>query len=153
MVEELEPFVEDAVKVVAQDSDITTKIHGKDMLSAGRGAFGAAGRRGFKQADRRQAAGRFRGRLIKSERKPRRFYPSARRPCAPAARTALLLYAINIACRRYQQETGKEPVKTGDIGCYALAANAAAELGRCRHLHGRRLSGWPTDWRMCWTRR
>jgi NADPH-dependent glutamate synthase beta subunit-like oxidoreductase/pyruvate/2-oxoacid:ferredoxin oxidoreductase beta subunit len=32
-------------------------------------------------------------------------------------------YALNIAMRRYQKETGVEPVKTGDIGCYALAAN------------------------------
>jgi indolepyruvate ferredoxin oxidoreductase alpha subunit len=32
VVEELEPFVEDAVKVVAKDRDITTRVHGKDLL-------------------------------------------------------------------------------------------------------------------------
>ena len=33
VVEELEPFVEEAVKVIAQDNKITIKVHGKDMLS------------------------------------------------------------------------------------------------------------------------
>ncbi len=32
-------------------------------------------------------------------------------------------YAINIACQQYERETGVTPVRTGDIGCYALGAN------------------------------
>jgi len=38
VVEELEPFVEDEVKVVAEDAGIVSKIHGKDVIPARRRA-------------------------------------------------------------------------------------------------------------------
>ncbi|MFA5308885.1 MAG: indolepyruvate ferredoxin oxidoreductase subunit alpha [Dehalococcoidales bacterium] len=122
VVEELEPFVEDAVKVLAKDNDITAKIHGKDLLSL-------AGELSVRQAA--EALSKLTGvkppvdfaEIDKLARETASLLP-LRPPtmCAGCPHRASV-YAINIAARRYQQATGKEPVKTGDIGCYALAAN------------------------------
>ncbi|OGN98458.1 MAG: hypothetical protein A2Y58_04960 [Chloroflexi bacterium RBG_13_51_52] len=123
VVEELEPFVEDAVKVVAKDNDIAVKVHGKDVLSL-------EGELSTRQVA--EALSKLTG--IKppidfAEIDKIREETDALLPLRPPTMCAgcphrASFYAINIACRRYQQETGKEPVKTGDIGCYALGANA-----------------------------
>jgi len=122
VVEELEPFVEEAVKVVAKDEDIRVKIHGKDVLSL-------VGELSTRQVS--EALCKLTGvkppidfaQIDKIRAETAELLP-LRPPtmCAGCPHRASA-YAINIACRRYQQETGKEPVKTGDIGCYALAAN------------------------------
>ena len=115
VVEELEPFVEEAVKVVAKDAGLTTKVHGKDMLSV-------VGELSTRQVS--EALSKLTGALppvdfamldrIKAETQsllPLR--PPTMCAGCPHRATA---YAINIACRRYQQETGREPGKTGAIG-------------------------------------
>jgi len=122
VVEELESFVEDAVKVIAQDNDIDVKIHGKDLLSL-------AGELSVQHVA--QALSKLTGikppvdfaEIDKLTKETAALLP-LRPPtmCAGCPHRASA-YAINIAARRYQQATGKEPVKTGDIGCYALAAN------------------------------
>ena len=123
VVEELEPFVEDAVKVVAEDAGILAKIHGKDILSL----VGELSTRQVTEALSKLTGTRppidF-AQLDKIREETAALLP-LRPPtmCAGCPHRASL-YAINIACRRYQQETGIEPVKTGDIGCYALGANA-----------------------------
>jgi indolepyruvate ferredoxin oxidoreductase alpha subunit len=122
VVEELEPFVEDGVKVIAKDADIAVKIHGKDVISL-------VGELSTRQVA--EALSKLTG--VKppvdfAEIDKIREETAALLPLRPPTMCAgcphrASAYAINIACRRYQQETGKEPVKTGDIGCYALAAN------------------------------
>ncbi|MBN1176222.1 MAG: indolepyruvate ferredoxin oxidoreductase subunit alpha [Dehalococcoidales bacterium] len=122
VVEELEPFVEEAVKVVAEDSDINVKIHGKDVLSL-------VGELSTRQVS--EALCKLLGvkppidfaQIDKIREETAELLP-LRPPtmCAGCPHRASF-YAINIACRCYEQETGKEPVKTGDIGCYALGAN------------------------------
>jgi indolepyruvate ferredoxin oxidoreductase, alpha subunit len=122
VVEELEPFVEEAAKVVAQDNNINIKIHGKDLLSL-------AGELSVRQVA--EALSKLTGvkppvdfaQVDKIAKDVVSLLP-LRPPtmCAGCPHRASL-YAINIAARRYQQETGKEPVKTSDIGCYALGAN------------------------------
>jgi TPP-dependent indolepyruvate ferredoxin oxidoreductase alpha subunit/thioredoxin reductase len=122
VVEELEPFVEDAVKVVAKDNEIPVKVHGKDLLSL-------VGELSTRQVA--EALSKLTGmkppvdfaEIDKLREETASILP-LRPPtmCAGCPHRASF-YAINIACRRYQRETGKEPVKTGDIGCYALAAN------------------------------
>jgi indolepyruvate ferredoxin oxidoreductase, alpha subunit len=123
VVEELEPFVEEAVKVVAQTNNIAVKIHGKDMLSL-------AGELSVRQVT--EALSKLTGaktplafdeidKLAKDTASLLPLRPPTM--CAGCPHRASL-YAINIAARRYQQATGKEPVKTSDIGCYALGANA-----------------------------
>jgi indolepyruvate ferredoxin oxidoreductase alpha subunit len=122
VVEELEPFVEDAVKVVAQDSDIAVKIHGKDVLSL----IGELSTRQVAEALSKLTGTK--PPLNFAEIDKLREETAALLPLRPPTMCAgcphrASFYAINIACRRYQQETGIEPVKTGDIGCYALGAN------------------------------
>lgn len=122
VVEELEPFVEEATKVIAQDNKINIKIHGKDLLSL-------AGELSVRQTA--EALSKLTGtkspvdfaeidKIAKDTSSLLPFRPPTM--CAGCPHRASL-YAINIAARRYQQETGKEPVKTSDIGCYALGAN------------------------------
>ena len=123
VVEELEPFVEEATKVIAQDNKINIKIHGKDLLSL-------AGELSVRQVA--EALSKLTGTkppvdfaaIDKLAKETAALLP-LRPPtmCAGCPHRASL-YAINIAARRYQVETGKEPVKTSDIGCYALGANA-----------------------------
>ncbi len=122
VVEELEPFVEDGVKVIAKDSDISVKIHGKDVIPL-------AGELSTRQVA--EALSKLTG--VKppmdfAEIDKLREETAALLPFRPPTMCAgcphrASAYAINIAIRRYQQETGIEPVKTGDIGCYALSAN------------------------------
>jgi indolepyruvate ferredoxin oxidoreductase alpha subunit len=122
VVEELEPFVEDGVKVIAKDSDIAVKIHGKDVLAL-------AGELSTRQVA--EALSKLTGtkppidfaEIDKIREETASLLP-LRPPtlCAGCPHRASA-YAINIAVRRYQRETGIEPIKTGDIGCYALAAN------------------------------
>lgn len=122
VVEELEPFVEDAVKVVAKDNDISATIHGKDRLSL-------VGELSTRQVA--EALSKMTGtgppvdfaEIDKIREETQELLP-LRPPtmCAGCPHRGSA-YAINIASWRYQKETGKEPVKTGDIGCYALAAN------------------------------
>jgi len=122
VVEELEPFVEEAVKVVAKDSDNPVKIHGKDVLSL----TGELSTRQVAEALSKLTGVKppidFAG-IDKIREETASLLP-VRPPtmCAGCPHRASL-YAVNIASRRYQQETGKEPVKTSDIGCYALGAN------------------------------
>ncbi len=122
VVEELEPFVEEAVKVVAKDSDIPVKIHGKDVLSL----IGELSTRQVAEVLSKLTGTR--PPIDFTEIDKIREETAALLPLRPPTMCAgcphrASLYAVNIACRRYQQETGKEPVKTGDIGCYALGAN------------------------------
>jgi indolepyruvate ferredoxin oxidoreductase alpha subunit len=122
VVEELEPFVEEAVKVVAKDNDLSVKIHGKDVLSL----VGELSTRQVSEALSKLLKVKppidF-AQIDKIREETAELLP-LRPPtmCAGCPHRASF-YAINIACRRYEQETGKEPVKTGDIGCYALGAN------------------------------
>ncbi len=122
VVEELEPFVEEGVKVIAQDADIPVKIHGKDVLAL-------AGELSTRQVA--EALSKLMG--VKppidfAEIDKLREETAALLPLRPPTMCAgcphrASAYAINIAMQRYQRETGVEPVKTGDIGCYALSAN------------------------------
>ncbi len=122
VVEELEPFVEDGVRVIAQDADINVKVHGKDVIPL-------AGELSTRQVA--EALSRLTG--VKppidfAEIDKLREETAALLPLRPPTMCAgcphrASAYAINIALRRYQKETGIEPVKTGDIGCYALSAN------------------------------
>jgi indolepyruvate ferredoxin oxidoreductase alpha subunit len=122
VVEELEPFVEDEVKVVAKDNDISVKIHGKDLvslvgeLSTRQVAEALSNLTGVKPSVDFAAIDRIK---IETESLLPVRPPTM---CAGCPHRSSF-YAINVALRRYEEETGKTPVQTGDIGCYALAAN------------------------------
>ncbi len=122
VVEELEPFVEEAAKVVAQTNKIDVVIHGKDMLALA----GELSVRLVAEALSKLTGVKSPVDFIDIDKitKDTASLLPIRPPtmCAGCPHRASL-YAINIAARRYQKETGKEPVKTSDIGCYALGAN------------------------------
>ena len=121
-VEELEPFVEDEVKVIAEDAGIVVKMHGKeDVISL-------VGELGIRQVA--EALCKILGvkppvdfaALDKLREETAALLPF--RPptvCAGCPHRGSY-YAINVACRNYRKETGIEPVLSGDIGCNALAA-------------------------------
>jgi indolepyruvate ferredoxin oxidoreductase alpha subunit len=122
VVEELEPFVEEEVKVVAEDADVHVKIHGKDLLpvvgelSTRQVAEALCQLTGVKPPIDFAELDKIRG-------ETQALLPT--RPptmCAGCPHRASL-YAINIACQRVKRELGVEPVRTGDIGCYALGAS------------------------------
>jgi len=122
VVEELEPFVEDQVKIVAEDAGISVRIHGKDMVPL----IGELSTRLVAEAISRLAGVKTPinfARLDKIKGETASLLP-LRPPnmCAGCPHRASA-YAINIACQRVKHDYGIEPVRTGDIGCYALAAN------------------------------
>jgi indolepyruvate ferredoxin oxidoreductase alpha subunit len=122
VVEELEPFVEDGVKVIAEEAGIIARIHGKDLISL-------AGELSTRQVT--EALSKLTGvkppvdfaRLDKLRDETAAQLP-VRPPtvCAGCPHRASF-YAINVACQNYKKETGIEPVLSGDIGCYSLGAN------------------------------
>jgi indolepyruvate ferredoxin oxidoreductase alpha subunit len=122
VVEELEPFVEEEVKVVAEEAGIISRIHGKDVLSL-------VGELSTRQVA--EVLSKILGvkppvdfaQIDKIREETAALLP-LRPPtmCAGCPHRASF-YAINIACQQYEKENGVTPVKTGDIGCYALGAN------------------------------
>ncbi len=120
--EELEPIVEDEVKVIAQDNDISVKIHGKDLLSL-------AGELSTRQVA--EALSNLTGvkppvdfaAIDKLKIETESLLPLRPPTMCAGCPHRSSFYAVNVALKRYEEETGKTPVQTGDIGCYALAAN------------------------------
>jgi indolepyruvate ferredoxin oxidoreductase, alpha subunit len=121
VIEELEPFVENHVKIIAQEAGIQVKIRGKDLvpianeLSTRKAAEAIGKITGLKlpvdfAAIDRQVA------------EAASILP-ARPPtlCAGCPHRASF-YAINEVTRRVKKELG-DSVLTGDIGCYTLGYN------------------------------
>jgi indolepyruvate ferredoxin oxidoreductase alpha subunit len=134
VVEELEPFVENHVKVIAQEAAIQVKIHGKDMVpvvselstrkvtEALMKLTGAQPPIDFAKIDA----------LIKAtvpmlpERPPTM--------CAGCPHRASF-HAINVAARKVKKDLG-EKVLTGDIGCYSLGVYAPLNAYDCSFCMG-----------------
>jgi indolepyruvate ferredoxin oxidoreductase alpha subunit len=122
VVEELEPIVENQVKVIAKDADIPVKIHGKNLVpligelsirrvvEAVSKFVGARPPVNFTELDR-----------LVEETEP--LVPSRPPTLCPGCPHRATFYAINIACRHYKRDFGVEPVRPGDIGCYTLGYN------------------------------
>ena len=133
VVEELEPFVEDGVKVIAEDAGIIAKMHGKDRISL-------VGELGIRQVA--EALCKLTG--VKSPvdfaaLDKLRDDTAALLPLRPPTVCAgcphrSSFYAINVACRNYKKETGVEPLLSSDIGCYSLGGTPplnAADIMIC----------------------
>jgi indolepyruvate ferredoxin oxidoreductase, alpha subunit len=122
VIEELEPFVENHVKIIAQEAGIQVKIHGKDVvpianeLSTRKAVEAISKMTGsplplnFEDIDKRVAEAS----AILPARPPTL--------CAGCPHRASL-YEINVVARRVKRDLG-ERVLTGDIGCYTLGFNA-----------------------------
>lgn len=119
VVEELEPFVENHMKIIAQEAGITIKIHGKDVLSrrlelstrkvveAIMQLTGAKPPIDFVELDK----------LAKETEPLLPFRPPTL--CAGCPHRASF-HAINVASKKVSRQIGMERVSTGDIGCYSL---------------------------------
>ncbi|MBI2830203.1 MAG: indolepyruvate ferredoxin oxidoreductase subunit alpha [Chloroflexi bacterium] len=128
VIEELEPFVERHVKVIAQETGATVKIHGKDLIPlvgelstrpVAEAVCKLTGRplpSGFTEADQ----------LSKEAIAMAPLRPPALCPGCPHRASN---YAIKIASRRVAKEYGQDvdSVYPGDIGCYTLAVNPPLE--------------------------
>jgi indolepyruvate ferredoxin oxidoreductase, alpha subunit len=119
VVEELEPVVENQVKVLAQENKITTTIHGKDVVPL-------AGELSTRKVMEAVA------KLIPIEM-PVDFAAlddvgAQAEPLLPLRPPALCagcphrasLYAEGVAARKYKREFKVDVPRSGDIGCYGL---------------------------------
>ncbi len=121
VIEELEPFVENHVKVIAQDAGIKVKIHGKDVVPIAN----ELSTRKVAESITSITGGRMQVDFAGLDRRTEEtsgLLPS--RPptlCAGCPHRASF-YSINMASRRIKKDLG-EKVLTGDIGCYSLGFN------------------------------
>ena len=121
VVEELEPFVENHVKVLAQEAGVISKIHGKDLLpirdelstrlvaTAISKISGKGSLPDYAEIDQRAASAV----TVLPARPPTL--------CAGCPHRASF-HAINLAVRKVKKDLG-ESVLSGDIGCYSLGIN------------------------------
>ncbi len=121
VIEELEPFVENHVKIIAQEAGIPVKIHGKDVVPIANE---------LSTRKTAEAVSRITGRKL-----PVNFADIDKQvadtlPLLPARPPTLCagcphrasFYAINVVARKVKKDLG-ERVLTGDIGCYSLGLN------------------------------
>jgi indolepyruvate ferredoxin oxidoreductase, alpha subunit len=122
VIEELEPFVENHVKIIAQEAGLKTRIHGKDMVPT------------IMELSTRKATEA----LVKltGARSPIDFgnidnvlkdtlpmLPERPPTMCSGCPHRSSFHAINVATRKVKQDLG-EKVLTGDIGCYSLGIYA-----------------------------
>jgi len=118
VIEELEPFVENHVAVIAQKADIHVKIHGKDTVTL----IGELGIRKTAEAIAKIAGVKLPedfGAIDKRAEEANAILPQ--RPptlCAGCPHRATL-HGINVATRKVKKDLG-ERFYSGDIGCYSL---------------------------------
>ncbi|MFC1910097.1 thiamine pyrophosphate-dependent enzyme, partial [Chloroflexota bacterium] len=122
VVEELEPVVENQVKVLAQEQKIDVLIHGKDVvplvgeLSTRKVSESLAKVLGVKPPMDFQ-------KLDKVEKEAEALLPIRPPALCPGCPHRATLYSVNVAALKYKKDFHVEPIKTGDIGCYALGFN------------------------------
>ena len=118
VIEELEPFVENHVKVIAQEAAMTLKIHGKDAvplrgeLSTRKAVEAIARVTGTKLPVDFSA-------LDKLMEEVTPILPSRPPTLCAGCPHRSSLHAINVAVRKVKKDLG-ERVLVGDIGCYSL---------------------------------
>jgi indolepyruvate ferredoxin oxidoreductase, alpha subunit len=122
VVEELEPFVENHVKIIAQENNIPVKVHGKDLLPV---------RMELSTRIAAEALMKYTGvkspidfSVIDATLKEATPLLPERPPtmCAGCPHRSSF-HAINLAARKVKKDLG-ERVLTGDIGCYSLGVYA-----------------------------
>ncbi len=121
VIEELEPFCENHVRVIAQKAGIQVKIHGKDVVPVRLELSTRKAVEAIMQLTGSQAPADF-GLIDKTVQEVESMLPS--RPptlCAGCPHRASF-YSINAAVRKVKKDLG-ERVLSGDIGCYSLGVN------------------------------
>jgi indolepyruvate ferredoxin oxidoreductase alpha subunit len=119
VIEEIEPFVENQVKVLAKDSNIPVKIHGKDLIPL----FGELTTRKVIEAICKLTGDKTPVDFVEIDRRraeAEKLLPLRPPTMCPGCPHRASLYAINVACERYRREYGVKPILPGDIGCHDL---------------------------------
>jgi indolepyruvate ferredoxin oxidoreductase, alpha subunit len=118
VIEELEPFVENHVKVIAQENGINVKIHGKDMVPVRLELSIRKATEAIMQLTGVKPPVDFN--LIDNTIKETTPLLPERPPtlCAGCPHRSSF-HAINLTSRKVKKDLG-ERVLTGDIGCYSL---------------------------------
>jgi indolepyruvate ferredoxin oxidoreductase alpha subunit len=118
VIEELEPFVEHHVKVVAQEAGIMVKIHGKDLVPVASELSIRKAVEAIMKITGVKAPADF----AEIDKRTTEILPILpQRPptlCAGCPHRASF-HAINLAVRKVKKDLGQR-VLTGDIGCYSL---------------------------------
>src|ERR1035437_2190308 len=134
VVEELEPFVENHVKIIAQEASIQVKIHGKDLVSIA----GELSTRKVTEALTQLTGAKSLIDFAKIDALVKDTAPLLpERPptmCAGCPHRASF-HAINVAARKVKKDLG-EKVLTGDIGCYSLGVYAPLNAYDCSFCMG-----------------
>lgn len=122
VIEELEPFVEFHVKVIAQEAKISVKIHGKDLIPL----IGELSTRPVTEALARLTGAELPvdfSELDKMAQKIAPLLPTRPPTLCPGCPHRATQYAIKVAGKRVARDYGEavEPIYTGDIGCYTLS--------------------------------
>ncbi len=121
VIEELEPFCENHVRVIAQKAGINVKIHGKDVVPVRLELSTRKATEAIMQLTGAKAPADF-TQIDKTSQEVEALLP-ARPPtlCAGCPHRASF-YSINVAVRKTKKDLG-ERVLSGDIGCYSLGVN------------------------------
>jgi indolepyruvate ferredoxin oxidoreductase alpha subunit len=119
VVEELEPVVENQVKVLAQENKITRKVHGKNVVPLA----GELSTRKVMEAVAKVLPAEMPVDFVALDRIGAQA--DALLPLRPPALCAgcphrASLYAEGVAARKYKREFGVDVPRSGDIGCYGL---------------------------------
>jgi indolepyruvate ferredoxin oxidoreductase, alpha subunit len=123
VIEELEPFIENEVRASAQKAAIATHIQGKNLIPL----IGELSTRKVCEALAKITGRALPVDFAAIDRRVAEVQPMLplRPPtlCSGCPHRASHL-AMNLASRQIQKETGSEPLRSGDIGCYALGGEA-----------------------------
>jgi indolepyruvate ferredoxin oxidoreductase alpha subunit len=134
VVEELEPFVENHVKVIAQEAAIQVKIHGKDLVPV----VSELSTRKVTEALTKLTGVKSSIDFAKIDALIKETVPLLpERPptmCAGCPHRASF-HAINVAACKVKKDLG-EKVLTGDIGCYSLGVYAPLNAYDCSFCMG-----------------
>ena len=122
VVEELEPFVENHVKVIAQENRIDVKIHGKDVISIVGELSTTPVTKALAKLANRDLPINFAA-IEELSKAAEKLLPTRPPALCPGCPHRASHYIIKTAAQRVARETGVEPIYPSDIGCYTLGVN------------------------------
>ena len=118
VIEELEPFVENHVRVIAQKAGIQVKIHGKDVVPVRLELSTRKAVEAIIQVSGAKAPADFTG-IDKTLAEVDPLLPQRPPTLCAGCPHRSSLHAINVASRRVKKDLG-ERIYSSDIGCYTL---------------------------------
>jgi indolepyruvate ferredoxin oxidoreductase alpha subunit len=122
VVEELEPFVENHVKVIAQENGINVKIHGKDVISIIGELSTTPVTKALAKLTHKDVPINFAA-IEEQSKAAEKLLPTRPPALCPGCPHRASHYIIKTAAQRVAREMGVEPIYPSDIGCYTLGVN------------------------------